>query len=136
MFTIKLFDRDITVLEHMKEIKATSNGRLFNRFYNKKQMFSFFLGKDIYIMDGERSETPIRAKGTFGKLAALYVKCGETDNCIEFYRVEDITNVEEIQARVDSDYGYYIATADHLYASSFFVKDDAGQIYFVTTHED
>lgn len=113
----------VELLEHMSEVKGKSD--LFNRFYNKKQMFKFFLGKYVF-KDGddvEISNTPEDAD-YLGIPCGTYVKLGSEDISITFYRVEDLDPI-------------FTDTIMELYdwGPSFFIQEDSGQIYFVEIGE-
>ena len=134
MTTVEINGAKYPCLEHMKEIKETDNGELFNKYYNKKQMFKDLLGKvkryykDEYPERTEFSFDPDEGYESefdnFGKLAGQLIHAGgDYDYTIEIYKVEDL-DFDELDLAYELNWG------------SFLVKDDNGQIYFVYTNED
>ena len=130
MTTYNYNGKEYPCLEHMKEIKATSNGELFGKFYNKKQMFNFFLGKDIFVEEGEgRTEKKIKTvAGDWGKYSGKYVRVGGWDGYVEIYKAENVTEIP---------YDLEPGIPEELYfLMSYFVKDDSGQVWLITTDVD
>lgn len=130
MTTEIIFGKKVNVLEHMAEIKEVSDQ--FGRFYNKKQMFKAFLGKDVFIDKAEHINAvndietfnQQQYDPYFGDAVGARTVCGVDDVSIVFYRVEDLLEEEKENIFSAVDWG------------SFFVKDDNGQIYFVYVNED
>ena len=134
MKTITFNGKDYNCLEHMKEIKATSNGELFNRFYNKKQMFNFFLGKDQRNIEGEKTVEPINDDydDDLGIASGLWVYSGSWCGVVELFKLEnvDVNTFEnwDVHEAVKEDKLFYLDT--------FFVEDDNGQTWLVYTNVD
>lgn len=133
MTTFTFKGRQYQCLEHMSEIKNTGCGELFKKYYNKKQMFKDFLGKSKRITDDGTTEfaiDPINGYDSpyesFGKVSGQVI-CTKYyyDYTIEFYRIEHIADymIEDVESSID-------------WGDSFFVKDDAGQIWFVYVNND
>lgn len=133
MTTVNINGNNYECLEHMKEIKATYNGHLFNKYYNKKQMFKDLLGK---VKRYYKYEKPQREEfkfnpeegfeseyDNFGKMVGQVIYSADYDYTIEIYKVEDL-NFKVLDLVRELDWG------------SFLVKDDNGQVYFVYTNED
>lgn len=119
MTTITYRGETFKCLEHMSEIKKEAfNGHLFNRFYNKKQMFKFLLEQN------EADETDM-----LGKLSGLVVNNGP-DWYIAIYKIEDLDIEDTMFDHMVNDY------KEDWCVTWFFVKDDAGQVYLVDTDED
>ena len=133
MTTVKINGIEYPCLEHIKEIKETSNGELFNRYYNKKQMFKDLLGKVKRYYEDERPqreefefdpEEGFESEyDNFGKMVGQVIYSANYDYTIEIYKVEDL-NFDDLDLADALDWG------------SFLVKDDNGQVYFVYTNED
>ena len=129
MIKYNFYGNNVDVFEHISELKNKFKIEGYvNRFFNKKQMFNFFLGKDIFIdEDGERTEDEIEIDSfddpcCFGR----YVNCSKSDDIlIEFYKASDTTE--------DSDFArYYSFEGDCL----TFIKDDSGEIWIIKVNED
>ena len=123
MTTFKFKGKTYPCLEHIKEIKATPQGDLFKKYYNKKQMFKDLLGKVKRIDDNGTHEFYIDpVKGyvfpydSYGKISGQVIYTKDYDYDIEFYRPKYI--VEDIERTM-------------AWGDSFFVKDDDGQVWFV-----
>ena len=128
MTTITFQGKTYPCLEHMKEVKDTLNGELFRKYYNKKQMFKDLVGKvrRKYMDDGETQEFDIDPEGyesefdSFGKISGQRIFAGSYDSTIELYKHKNIT--EDVE--------------DPTYWGSFFIKDDAGEIWWIYTNVD
>lgn len=122
MTKIKFNGKEYDCLEHVKEIKEFSD--LFNKYYNKKQLFKDLLYKVTrdYRPIGDRLvkyEIPNGEDGEFGRFIGQKVYSGSECFAIEIYRIEDLDpeTFEEIDFVLDD-------------GDSFLVKDDDGQVYF------
>ena len=119
MTTIIVNGNEYELLEHMAEIKKTANGFLFNRFYNKKQMFNY------YKQNVEPNE-----EGRYGApLVGSYFLDGEHYSAVvEICKLADIElNRDDIESLEDD-----LECGDN----TFFVKDNDGTIYVVFTDVD
>ena len=129
MTTITFQGKQYPCLEHMKEIKKTSNGELFNKYYNKKQMFKDLVGKvrRRYEDDDETQEFDIDPEGyvsefdAYGKISGQRIHSGSVDWTIELYKLKNIE--DDISDKMQ-------------WNSSFFVKDDSGEIWWIYTDID
>lgn len=119
MTTIIVNGNKYDLLEHMSEIKKTANGFLFNRFYNKKQMFDYYK-KRLDPSEEGRYGAPLVGSDFFENenYGAIVEICKLDD--IDFDR-DDVESLEE-----DLEYN----------DSTFFVKDDDGIIYVIFTDVD
>ena len=147
MTTVEVAGKQYPCLEHMNEIKNTANGELFNKYYNKKQMFKDLLykvkrrycGKNAKIEEFEIDP----AKGfnseydNYGLMVGQVVYSGSYCYTIEIYKLEDLL------CPMTSEFFYEESEFDHEqlaelldWESSFFVKDDNGQVYFIYTNVD
>lgn len=130
MITINIDGKNYVCLEHISEIKDTFNGQLFNKYYNKKQMFKDILGKvsiDERPEGGSLIEYPIsKEDGDFGQFVGKKAGYGSIEYTIEIYKLEDLDfSAIDLDSELnEGDWG------------SFLVKDDSGQVYFVYTMED
>lgn len=128
MTTITFQGKQYPCLEHMKEIKETFNGELFNKYYNKKQMFKDLVGKvkRRYEDDDETQDFDIDPEGyesefqSFGKISGQRIHSGSVDWTIELYKLKNITE----------DLG------DATEWGCFFVKDDSGEVWWIYTNID
>ena len=119
MTTMIINGKERNVLEHMAEIKKTANGFLFNRFYNKKQMFKYY--KDNLDPEDE---------GRYGApLVGSYFLDGEHYSAVvEICKLADIElNRDDIESLEDD-----LEWGD----DTFFVKDNDETIYVVFTDVD
>lgn len=128
MTTVNINGNNYECLEHMSEIKNTLNGDLFNKYYNKKQMFKDFLGKvrrDLRPNGGNLEEYCInKENGYYGQFVGQKVYSGNYCYTIEFYKIEDLDFTQvDLDIELEAEQG-------------FLVKDDNGQLYFVWTNED
>ena len=119
---VEIENRKFLVLNHIKEIKATMNGSLFNRWYNRSQFFKAILGQgDLECLDFE---------GGLGLLT------DEDSWCIEIYDFEKLLTetadgiLEGLLDELDYDEFTY------QYAYEFLIEDSAGKIYYVKTDID
>lgn len=125
MIKSDFFGHSVDVIEHIAELKNKFKYEgYFNRFYNKKQMFKFFLGRDVFVSeDGDRQEEEIDDFPCRGR----YVNCsykGCSDSvCIEFYRVSDLCPDSDLV----EDFDWYNLT---------FIQDDAGKCWIIKIDED
>ena len=133
MTTIEVEGKQYPCLEHMSEIKEASTVELFNKYYNKKQMFKDLLGK---VKRYYKYEKPQKEEfefdpeegfeseyDNFGKMVGQVIYSADYDYTIEIYKVEDL-NFGDLDLARELNWG------------SFLVKDDNGQVYFVYTNED
>lgn len=128
MTTITFQGKQYPCLEHIKEIKETFNGELFNKYYNKKQMFKDLVGKVKRKHDdiGKIQEFDIDPEGyesefdSFGKISGQLVHTGP-DWTIELYKLKNI--VDDISDAME-------------WGDCFFVKDDSGEIWWIYTDLD
>jgi len=127
MTTINYFGHEAPCLEHISEIKEKSG--LFNRFYNKKQMLKFYLGKFKFVEDGDEENENynwvLETSDGFTPCGRR-VTVGKRDTSVTFVKFETLKNDESEIENVLS----YIAW------DSFFMKADDSQIYLVIVHED
>jgi hypothetical protein len=119
MTTIMVNGNEYELLEHMAEVKKTNNGFLFNRFYNKKQMFNYY-----------KQKVEPNEEGRYGA-PLVGSDCFENDNyiaTIEICKLADIdfsrNDIESLED--DLEWG----------DDTFFVKDNDGTIYVVFTDVD
>lgn len=121
MFKINFQGKEYDCLEHMKEIKLVADKQLFGRFFNKKQMFNFFLGHSRRNDEGEITDEKMDPEddGYHGICYGRYVYTGRYDALVEFYKIGELKP------------DMYVNIFD-----SFFVKDDAGQIWYVNVNVD
>lgn len=135
MINVMFKGYEVKCLEHIAEIKKTSNGSLFKKYYNKKQMFNDLLGK-MYIKydDGQIVDRKIKKDdfGTYGKLQGQKAFASYYDYVIEIYKAEDAEKEIKDQYCLD----YIIRALDAGDRSYFLVKADDGQIYFFFTDID
>ena len=119
MTTIIVNGNKYEVLEHMAEIKKTANGFLFDRFYNKKQMFNYYK-KNVESNEEGRYGAPLVGSDFFenSNYGAIVEICKLDD--IDFNR-DDVESLED-----DLEYG----------DDTFFIKDNDGTIYVVFTNID
>ena len=119
MTKIIINGHEYDLLEHIAEIKETANGFLFNRFYNKKQMFNYYK-KNIETEEEGRYGAPLVGSDFFENenYGAIVEICKLAD--IDFKR-NDIESLE-----------------DDLWCddTTFFVKDNDGTVYVVFTDVD
>ena len=123
MTTINYKGKEFECLEHMREIKELDDDGIgiMKRFFNKKQMFSFFLGKFVYKDDDGKyvDDDDFYDDEEFGKASGSLT--GYNDNgdfYITFYNLKDLNiSAEELEKRM-LWYG-------------FFVKADNGEVYYV-----
>lgn len=126
MTTVTFQGKTYPCLEHMKEVKDTFNGELFGKYYNKKQMFKDLVGKVRRDYGGDVQEFDIDPEGyesefqSFGKISGQKIHSGGTDWTIELYKLKNIA--EDLED--PTDWG------------CFFIKDDAGEIWWVYTDVD
>lgn len=127
MTTINYFGRTVPCMEHISEIKEKSH--LFNRFYNKKQMLKFYLGKFKFVEDGdevnEDYDYVLETSDGFTPCGRR-ITVGRIDTDVTFVKFEtlrdDESEIENVLSFLEWD--------------SFFMKADDGQIYLVIVHED
>ena len=144
MITITIKGKQYYCLEHMKEIKdLVENDELFARFYNKKQMFKFL-----------ENNMPVGHIGLLGIPTYGSWEHSVEAMMIEAYKVDDstinvITNdydlweseVDRVDKRIESNRKYKEDPVLKdikwtVFGSSFFVKDDNGDIFFIITDVD
>lgn len=127
MTNIDYFGHSVPCMEHISEIKEKSS--IFNRFYNKKQMLKFYLGKYKFVEDGDEENEDynwvLETSDGFTPCGRR-VTVGKRDTSVTFVKFETLKNNESEIDNVLS----YIAW------DSFFMKADDGQIYLVIVHED
>lgn len=129
MTTITFQGKQYPCLEHMKEIKETLNGELFNKYYNKKQMFKDLVGKvwRNYEDDDEIQEFDIDPEGyesefdSYGKISGQRIFSSDWCYTIELYKLKNI------ELDVSDEMRWH---------SCFFVKDDAGEVWWIYTNVD
>ena len=127
MTTITFNGKQYNCLEHMKEIKEKVT-ELFNKYYNKKQMFKDLVGKVRRDFrpngDGLEEYNIETEEGDFGKFCGQRVYSGSWCYDIEVYKIEELdpNMYNEVESALDWD--------------CFFVKDDNGQVYFIYTDVD
>lgn len=119
----------IDILENLTELKNIFRyGDYFKGFETKKQMFKFFLGKDIFIDENRtKKEKPIDAidfpcRGRYVRISPM----GEDDSCdvcIEFYKASDLTPDSELVEDLD-------------WLDPIFIQDDAGKLWIIKIDED
>ena len=126
---------EVICLEHIDEIKKTSNGSLFKKYYNKKQMFNDLLGKKYIKYDGgEIVDRKITKEdfGFYGKLQGQKAVAGKYgDYQIEIYKVEDVEKEKR-----EYIIKYIARQLTQITSSYFLVKADDGQVYLFFTDID
>ena len=126
MTTFELHGTTFKTLEHIAEVKQRT--ALFNRFYNKKQLFKAYLNKFIFNEDGvsrEQSYKEVLETSNGFTPCGRYVHVGKTDWYVMIVKIEDIpeSKIEDLKSKM-------------IFSDSFFLKDDNGQIFYFEIDED